>query len=411
MGPSCSCRGSQVRTSSLAARQSRPARRFRSPLRSRTGIRPSTPIPTRSTCAARSGTTRSAAGRTVAWARIWRGWRCARCWPNGTAGYPSTNWHLDSPRGSSGRRVSSDSTHCRSSFHPAELERIVQRLLTVASASHRHTDGVAARELQGWHPDPFRLHEMRYFSVGRPTKLVRDGRVEAYDEPPDDWSAAGAQITAIDGQLAAETRTELPATPLVGASMPPTAAGAMSATTLPTTAMPIQADPGAPTRFYPAVQSDQIVSPVAQSPYARPKRRRMEYAFVAAGAVVAVLVFVALGGGTGKGKPGISPAAFVTRAAQRTLAQNTADLTVTGTVTVGGQSVALGGNGQADLANNAMSLTVGGSMSNASITESEVLVGGNLYLNVSSNGRGLAAVTGGRHWIEMPIAQSGARGM
>ena len=42
------------------------------------------------------------------------------------------------------------------------------------------------RTLQGWAPDPFGLHESRYFSDGRPTKLVMDRGVESYDEPPSD---------------------------------------------------------------------------------------------------------------------------------------------------------------------------------------------------------------------------------
>jgi hypothetical protein len=50
----------------------------------------------------------------------------------------------------------------------------------------RNTSRVTSREPQGWHEDPFRLHEARYFSAGRPTKLVRDGDVESYDEPPDE---------------------------------------------------------------------------------------------------------------------------------------------------------------------------------------------------------------------------------
>ncbi len=37
----------------------------------------------------------------------------------------------------------------------------------------------------GFHPDPYRIHQERYISVdGVPTKLVRDGGVEAYDPPP-----------------------------------------------------------------------------------------------------------------------------------------------------------------------------------------------------------------------------------
>jgi hypothetical protein len=37
---------------------------------------------------------------------------------------------------------------------------------------------------QGWYRDPLGVHEDRYFSAGRPTKLVRDSGTESYDEPP-----------------------------------------------------------------------------------------------------------------------------------------------------------------------------------------------------------------------------------
>ena len=37
----------------------------------------------------------------------------------------------------------------------------------------------------GWQPDPFGIHELRYFSNDRtPTRLVKDNGVESYDEPP-----------------------------------------------------------------------------------------------------------------------------------------------------------------------------------------------------------------------------------
>jgi hypothetical protein len=39
---------------------------------------------------------------------------------------------------------------------------------------------------EGWYTDPFGRHEARWLSRGTPTKLVRDGTVEAYDEPPDE---------------------------------------------------------------------------------------------------------------------------------------------------------------------------------------------------------------------------------
>jgi len=39
---------------------------------------------------------------------------------------------------------------------------------------------------EGWFTDPYRRHEARWLSYGKPTKLVRDGGVESYDDPPDE---------------------------------------------------------------------------------------------------------------------------------------------------------------------------------------------------------------------------------
>jgi hypothetical protein len=38
--------------------------------------------------------------------------------------------------------------------------------------------------VQGWHPDPYERHDDRWFSDGKPTRLVRDQGTESYDEPP-----------------------------------------------------------------------------------------------------------------------------------------------------------------------------------------------------------------------------------
>jgi hypothetical protein len=37
---------------------------------------------------------------------------------------------------------------------------------------------------QNWCPDPFGMHEARWFSNGTPTSLVRDGGIESQDAPP-----------------------------------------------------------------------------------------------------------------------------------------------------------------------------------------------------------------------------------
>ena len=41
-------------------------------------------------------------------------------------------------------------------------------------------------EWEGWFTDPFGRHEARWLSKGKPTKLVRDGSVESYDDPPEE---------------------------------------------------------------------------------------------------------------------------------------------------------------------------------------------------------------------------------
>jgi hypothetical protein len=42
-----------------------------------------------------------------------------------------------------------------------------------------------AEELRGWHPDPFGVHEQRYFSLdGKPTRLVSDGGRTSHHPPP-----------------------------------------------------------------------------------------------------------------------------------------------------------------------------------------------------------------------------------
>jgi len=38
---------------------------------------------------------------------------------------------------------------------------------------------------EGWYLDPYGVHEQRWISRGHPSNLVRDGKIEAKDEPPD----------------------------------------------------------------------------------------------------------------------------------------------------------------------------------------------------------------------------------
>jgi hypothetical protein len=55
------------------------------------------------------------------------------------------------------------------------------------------SEGQVAR---GWYQDPYAIHELRYFSAGLPTKLVRDGGRESYDPPPADPVPDGELVPA-----------------------------------------------------------------------------------------------------------------------------------------------------------------------------------------------------------------------
>jgi hypothetical protein len=58
---------------------------------------------------------------------------------------------------------------------------------------------VQSHVAQGWYRDPYHVHEDRYFSAGRATKLVRDDGQERYDEPPDQPYIA-ADLVAVPEQ-------------------------------------------------------------------------------------------------------------------------------------------------------------------------------------------------------------------
>jgi hypothetical protein len=52
--------------------------------------------------------------------------------------------------------------------------------------------------LEGWCTDPFGRHEARWLSDGTPTKLVRDGQDESYDDPPDEEPSQVPQLIVED---------------------------------------------------------------------------------------------------------------------------------------------------------------------------------------------------------------------
>jgi len=58
--------------------------------------------------------------------------------------------------------------------------------------------------LEGWYTDPFDRHEARWMSAGKPTELVRDGRAEAHDPPPDEPFISTPVRVGVDGTRRAD---------------------------------------------------------------------------------------------------------------------------------------------------------------------------------------------------------------
>jgi hypothetical protein len=235
---------------------------------------------------------------------------------------------------------------------------------------------MGAGELQGWQADPFRLHEARYFSAGRPTKLVRDGMAESFDEPP-----AGAWEPAAMTTVAPALDSAAPAQPGPGWAIPNG---------------PAPGDPGL-ARRRPGPGLSVFVA----------------IALIAAAGAIGVVAFP----GARSPRPavapgaGLSPVAFVTQSARHTLGQQTADVTVSGSLQAGGASSPVHGSGEVNFSTSSMAVDVvsqlPGSSPPKTQTQSEIEVGGSLYLKISVNGK-TEGLPGGRTWMRLPVKNAPA---
>jgi len=244
---------------------------------------------------------------------------------------------------------------------------------------------MGVKVLQGWHSDPFELHGERYFSAGQPTKLVRDGYLESYDEPPSDQDEVAAAMTRFTAKPEAPPPGATPA----GAS-PPRGAH--------------QGDP----------------------PYRTDPRDRVPPALgfaataVIAAAAVAVGVVLALpavrhpskpagtpGASGASGTPSASDVAFLRLAAQRTMQQRTADMAISGAFGINGKTVTMQGtsafdiDGKAGTTDFTMDIPSVGMM-----TERIIQVDNVSYVSVSIPGQ--SYLPNGKTWISEPISGGGS---
>ena len=103
----------------------------------------------------------------------------------------------------------------------------------------------------------------------------------------------------------------------------------------------------------------------------------------------------------------IDPGAFVMAAAQQTLAEKGADVALSGSMSVAGLTVQVGGSGQMDFARGAADLSLNIGAGGHSIVEEVRNVSHTIYMSITIDGtNSVLQQTGTADWIELPIAQS-----
>jgi hypothetical protein len=113
-----------------------------------------------------------------------------------------------------------------------------------------------------------------------------------------------------------------------------------------------------------------------------------------------------LTGGSETPGAGVAPAVFVVSSATSTLHQRSADLTISGSVSGNGQTVPINGMGYVDFDHDAFSAEMTmNSPGGEPVGEDEISVGGHIYLSVGADGVSISQLTGGPHWIDVPVPE------
>jgi len=102
---------------------------------------------------------------------------------------------------------------------------------------------------------------------------------------------------------------------------------------------------------------------------------------------------------------GVAPAVFVVSSATTTMHQHSADVTISGSVSADGQSVPIDGTGYADFDQDAFSANLTMNSPTGALGEDEIAVGGHIYLSVGADGVGISQLTGGPHWVDVPVPE------
>ncbi len=183
-----------------------------------------------------------------------------------------------------------------------------------------------------------------------------------------------------------------------------------------------QVDPIPPDVLQPRGIDTSIISPavgpgpstvdLADTPSTPPLRRRTRTLLMGGVALVVIAAALVIGVVVSRGPSvpgaGVAPAVVVVSATQATLAQHTADLTIGGSLVVGGQSVPVLGTGSLNFKTHQFSGTFTIQAASQSVTEKELESNGHEYVAMDIDGVTMSQLTGGAHWVDVPSADRGS---
>ena len=261
---------------------------------------------------------------------------------------------------------------------------------------------------EGWAPDPFEAHELRFFVDGLPTKLVKDGSAEAFDDlpPRSSWPSnllppelspapVVEQSTAPPpGQSTApvvDQSTPPPPPPPIGTSYwsPPPPAPRLG-----TDAPPMFPGPAGPGLTGSGLPDTFAVGP-GPTPTRRPRRRLVTGLVVLVLAAAAGGVFAVVSGSK-------SAAAAVIDSVNSTMADRTAHVEMTMTENSSASNVTATGVGGLDFTQSALQLQLTVDAAGQHIPITAMYLGGSVYESFP----GLDQLIPGKSWISLDVGSA-----